>query len=146
MITQNELYDLSYALMLIRSEIANPFNTAMLDAVLPLLRDTGGLIGDNQIRKTLRQIQGLDERWEFTKHDNYYVHNAIFKEAAVQNELWERLNELKSLLQAKKFEQADDLADVVHALPQIIADNDGRIPADHQKIFLKAYRKRWGAR
>lgn len=143
MITQNELYDLSFSLMLIRSEINNPNNVIVLDSIISLLKDSSKLIENNQIRKTLCSISQLNEKWEFVKHENYYVRTLIYKDKDFQDELLNNLNDLKLLLQAEKFEQAYDLVDALHALPTIIADNNGIIPKNYRKTFSQPYRKKW---
>lgn len=143
MFTKNELYDLSFVITLIRSEIYNPNNVEIIDLMLSLIRDSTYLIEDNDIRKTLSQLPNLNEKWEFIHHENYYVKTTIFKNENIHNELVLKLTELKSLLQYKKFEQAYDLADVLHVFPEIIADNNGKIPNSYYKIFMRRYKKKW---
>ena len=53
MITQNELYDLSFIISLIRSNIDSPENIKVLDIILALLEKTDSLIENNQIRHSL---------------------------------------------------------------------------------------------
>lgn len=143
MITQNELYDLSFVISLIRSEITNPNNISVLNLILPLLENTSQLVENNSIRKALLHLTQLNAKWEFIKYENYYVKTLIFKDTAVQKELFLSLSELRALLQAQKFDQAFDLADTLHVLPEIIADNKGKIPNSYQKAFKKPYQKRW---
>lgn len=143
MITQNELYDLSFILTLIRSEINDPNNVIVLDSILSLLKDESKLIENNKIRKTLYPLTRLNEKWEFVKHENYYVRTLIYKDAAVQEELLKNLTDLKLLLQSEKFEQAYDLVDALHALPAMIADNKGVIPKNYRKSFKQPYLKKW---
>ena len=57
--------------------------------------------------------------------------------------LLQELEQLEKLLVAGKIEQAYDLADAIHLLPEIILKNDGRIPNDYYDIYLEPYRKRW---
>ena len=143
MITQNELYDLSFVISLVRNEIDDPNNVTVLDSILFLMKDPTQLVENNHIRKALSQLSQLSEKWEFTKHENYYVRTLIFKDETFQNELVLNLTDLKSLLQSEKFEQAYDLADALHVLPEIIADNNGQIPKSYRKTFLESYQKKW---
>lgn len=143
MITQNELFDLSFALTLIRNNIDNGINIAVLDAILGLFEKPNASIQDNDIRKVLRGITNLDEKWEFAKHDNYYVRTVIFKEADMLNLLMQNLSELRMLLQSRQFEQAYDLADILHVLPEVIATNKGRVSHGFMKTFIKPYQKKW---
>ena len=143
MITQNELYDLSFVISLIRSEIDNPNNVIVLKNILLLLENTKELTGNNQIRKQLSQISQLNEKWEFIRHENYYVRTLIFKNEKVHNELLKNLTDLYFLLKSKKFQQAYDLSDALHMLPEVIADNKGRIPNSYYKAFKNSYKKKW---
>ena len=143
MITQNELYDLSFILSLIRSDIHSPKNVEILDALLALLERSDILIENNQIRHSLCQIPQLNENWEFLKYQNYYVRTIVFKDFQMQTALFKNLSMLKSLLQSRKFDQALDLADAVHALPDIIADNNGKIPKNYYKTFARPYEMKW---
>jgi phage-related protein len=143
MVTQNELHDLGFVIKLIRSDINDPNNIMVLDSILLMLKDTSKLIENNQIRKALSLLPQLNEKWEFVKHENYYIRTLIIKNEAVQNELLKGLTELKFLLQSDKFTQAYDLADVLHALPEIISDNNGSIPKSYRKTFTDPYKKKW---
>lgn len=143
MITQNELYDLSFVLTLIRSDIDSPKNIEILDALLVLLERTDILIENNQIRQSLSEISQLSENWEFLKYKNYYVRTIIFKDFQMQTSLFKNLSMLKSLLQSCKFDQALDLADTLHALPNIIADNNGKIPKIYYRTFARPYELKW---
>ena len=143
MITQNELYDLGFVIKLIRSEIDDPNNVAVLELILLMFENPDQLIENNQIRKTLCQISQLSEKWEFVRHENYYVRTLIFKDRTIQTELYVALTNLKLLLQSKKYEQAFDLADALHALPEIIVDNGGKVPDSYRKTFIIPYQKKW---
>lgn len=143
MITQNELYDLGFAISLIRGNIKDPENVYILDSVLTLLKNPNKIISNNQIRNILRNIQNLSERWEFVKYDNYYVRTIIFKNEKTQIFLFENLSCLKLLLISQRFKQAFDLADILHILPDLIVENKGEIPKDFYKIFLNPYLKKW---
>lgn len=143
MITQNELYDLSFILVLIRSDITNPNNVIVLDLIISLLKDESKLIENNQLRKTLYPLTQLSEKWEFVKHENYYVRTLIFKDLTVQKEVLKNLTDLKLLLQSEKFEQAYDLVDALHDLPTMIADNKGVIPKNYWKLYIQPYCKKW---
>ena len=143
MITQNELYDLSFIISLIRSNIDSPENIKVLDIILALLEKTDSLIENNQIRHSLCEIPKLSEKWEFSKHENYYVRTIIFKDFQMQTALFNNLSMLRSLLQSSKFDQSFDLADALHVLPNIIADSNGKIPKNYYKVFARPYQSKW---
>lgn len=143
MITQNELYDLSFLISLIRGRIDSSKNIEVLDIILALLEKTDSLIEDNQIRHSLCEIPQLNEKWDFAKHENYYVRTIVFKDIQMQTVLFNSLSILRSLLLSGKFDQAFDLADALHVLPNIIADNNGKIPKNYYKTFARPYELKW---
>lgn len=143
MITQNELIDLSFVLSLIRNDIENSTNIMILDTLVYLLQDPNEIIQDNQIRQALASISGLNKEWNFIYYENYYVRTVIIKNANIQNKIKLSLLNLKLLLQSNNFEQGYDLADALHVLPTIIAENNGDLPYRAKKIFIKPYEKKW---
>lgn len=62
---------------------------------------------------------------------------------SVLSPLLQELELLEDLLADRKTEQAYDLADAIHFLPEIILKNDGRITKDYYDVYLKPYRKKW---
>ena len=52
-------------------------------------------------------------------------------------------DEMIRVFDEKKFEQLYDLADCVHSLPEIIANNHLTIPDRYWKIYVDPYRKKW---
>lgn len=143
MITQNELYDLSFVISLIRSDITANENITILNIILDLLNNKEQSISNNEIRKNLRQIPILSKKWEFVYHENYYVRTIVFKNDKIIKVMSDMLMKLKSLLLSQEYAQAYDLADALHTLPEIIADNKGKIPHKYSKIFLNSYRNKW---
>lgn len=139
MITQHELHDLSYVLSLIRSDIKCPDNIKVLDILLTIMNEPENLISDNTIRNSLRVVTTLGNAWEFVRHENYYIDTFIFKNMNVQIYLYNMIKELKTLIISCNYTQAYDLADAIHALPDIIADNKGNIPNNYYDIYMVPY-------
>ena len=134
MITQNELNDLSFCITLIRNDIKSKENIFIINALLGILGEYDSLIENNEIRKSLRKIPGLADKWAFIRYENYYVKTIIIDNYKSQKLLYDMLLSLQLLLEDGKFDQAFDLADTMHVLPDIIADNKG----EPQKAFLKS--------
>ena len=99
---------------------------------------------DNQIRKGLATIKGIDrERWFFVYHNNVYVNCQILKKSDIYNLLLKLLRYLIHVLEKEEFDKAYDLVDCFHCLPEIIADNNFSIPKTFWKTFVKYYRDKW---
>ena len=142
MITQNELNDLSFCITLIRNDIKSKENIFIINVLLGILGKYDSLIENNEIRKSLCKIPGLADKWVFIRYENYYV-KTIIDNYKSQKLLYDMLLSLKLLLEDEKIDQAFDLADTMHVLPDIIADNEGGIPKSFFKIFAKPYEKKW---
>ena len=59
MITQNELIDLSFCLVLIRGNIRSAENIPVLESLIALLQNMAEPITNNTIRQTLAKLNGL---------------------------------------------------------------------------------------
>ena len=143
MITQNDLYDITYTLITIRSDIREDLNVEILIQIIKVLENENS-IADNQIRKAISSVQGLDgEHWFFVYHDNVYVNHRFLKDKNIYNLLVELLKNLICILNKKEFDKAYDLVDNFHCLPDIIADNHFSIPKSFWKTHAKSYRNKW---
>ncbi len=141
MIDRKDLYDIHYALVLIRSDICNPINTKVLFQIINVLeaRDNAE---DNQIRRGISSIEGIDdERWGFAFHYNYYVIHQVLKNENVYILLITLLQQLSAVLEQGEYDKAYDLVDSFHCLPQLLAENNFMIPKSFWKRFYKNYRK-----
>lgn len=143
MITQNELIDLSFCLVLIRGNIRAAENIPVLESLIALLQNTAEPITNNTIRQTLAKLNGLGQAWAFCRHENVYVKTVVYKNSGVLVLLCKNLVRLKELLQLKQFEQATDLADALHTLPEVIAENGGYVSRRYFKAFARPYQQKW---
>lgn len=153
MITQNDLYDITFSLMIIRYRISEENNIRALFQIIKVLESPitkkdhnaeDEWIEDNQIRKAISTIEGLDsEFWSFAFHNNVYTNQQVLKNPHIYDLLISVLRELLHQLQNGDFKKAFDLADNVHCLPELIADNNFKVPKKFWKIFVKNYRKKW---
>lgn len=143
MINKNDLYDLSFVLISIRNDIREESNTKILRQIITVL-ETENTTEDNQIRKAISSIEGLDnERWFFASHNNVYVNHQLLKNENTYALLVKLLQSLNDVLCQEEFDKAYDLVDCFHCLPEIIADNKLSIPKSFWKTFVKSYRNKW---
>lgn len=143
MINKNDLYDLSFVLIAIRNDIREESNTKILRQIITVL-ETENTTEDNQIRKAISSIEGLDnERWFFAFHNNVYVNHQLLKNENTYALLVKLLQSLNDVLCQEEFDKAYDLVDCFHCLPEIIADNKLSIPKSFWKTFVKSYRNKW---
>lgn len=144
MISQNDLYDITAALSLIRSDIENQTNGLIISAIEQVLKFNKQEFDDNQIRKAISSVKHLDkERWNYVYHNNVYVSHKFLKSEFVYLLLIKLCSKLQLLLEGKKIERAYDLVDCIHCLPEILADNNFLIPKSYWKSYVKLYRKKW---
>jgi len=143
MINKNDLYDIAFALIIIRNNITEKSNPKILSQMIKVLEEKNNT-EDNQIRKAISSIDGLDrEYWFFAYHNNVYVNHQMLNKADIYALLVKLFQSLFCELNKKEFEKAYDLADSFHCLPEIIADNNFTIPKSFWETFVKDYRSKW---
>ena len=144
MISQNDLYDMSYALILIRGDIDNKLNIEILTKMKDVLNYKNKEFEDNQIRIALASISGLNyEKWRFVYHNNLYVSHRILQNEKIYDLLIKFIQEIVFAMQNKNLERSYNLVDCFHSLPIIIADNNFKVPRSYWKNFIYSYRKKW---
>ncbi len=139
MICQNELFDISFSLSLIRGDIENGCNIAVVDSIIALLKEND--IKNNDVRRALGSVLGLSELWEFVKRENYYVRTVVLD--IDSQKLVCYLEHLRQLLNDGAFTQGYDFADALHVLPDMMAMHKGKIPKAFYSVYLKKYNKKW---
>lgn len=143
MINKNDLYDITFALIVIRNNITEKLNLQILSQMIKVLEEENN-IEDNQIRKAISSIDGLDrEHWFFAYYNNIYVNHQMLNKADIYALLVKLFQRLICELNQKEFDKAYDLVDSFHCLPEIIADNNFTIPKSFWKTFVKGYRSKW---
>lgn len=144
MISKNDLYDISAAFVIIRSNIRYELNGAILNKIIQVLKLDGQAFEDNQIRQAIASIENLDqERWYYVYHNNVYVNHRLLKNEQIYQLLIKACIILNQLLEEQKYERADDLVDSIHCLPDIIAENHFLITKSYWKTHVENYRKKW---
>lgn len=77
MISKYDLYDITYALILIRNDIYQSTNTAVLSQIIKALNGKDN-DGENQIRMAISTVEGLNhDQWSFVYHNNFYVNHPL---------------------------------------------------------------------
>lgn len=143
MISKYDLYDITYVLILIRNDIYQMTNTSVLSQIIKVLNDKDN-DGENQIRMAISAVEGLNhEQWSFVYHKNVYVNHLLLKRAEIYDLLVNLLQSVSCHLEKKEFDQAYDLVDSIHCLPEIIADNNFSVPRSFWKTYAKSYRSKW---
>lgn len=144
MIYKHDLYDMAKAFTHIRYDIKEKSNQEILYSIISVLNKGYENSEDNQIRRALQMLKGLDsERWYYVYHDNVYTHHYLLKEEKIYRLFVKLCEETLIFLEQKNYERAYDLIDAYHCLPEIIADNNLSIPKKYWKTFIKSYRKKW---
>lgn len=143
MISKYDLYDITYALILIRNDIYQGTNTLVLSQIIKALNDKYNDY-ENQIRIAILTVEGLNPvQWAFVYHNNVYVNHPLLKRAEIYDLLINLLQSVTYYLEKKEFEQAYDLVDSIHCLPEIIADNNFSVPKSFWETYTKVYRSKW---
>ena len=80
MISQNDLYDITFAYITIRNDIQYKLNSEILSKIIRVLRYDDKKYEDNQVRKALADLKGLDqEKWYYVYHNNIYINHQFLK-------------------------------------------------------------------
>jgi hypothetical protein len=143
MLSINDLYDISAVFTRMRFEIRYDKNIDILQRMIKVMQ-INDFYEDNQIRNAIAEILDLDrEKYPFVYHQNYYVHHSFLKNPILINLMIKICNELISAIASEQFEKAEDLADTVHCLPDIIAENRFTITKSYWKSHMRQYRQKW---
>ena len=144
MITDFDLLDLSAVFKLLRFDITDKNGSTILDKVISVLVAEDADFDDNQIRMALASIPGLDkEKWGFVYHNNIYVTHRLLRNKAIYTIINKSCRMLKAAIEHGEFDKANDLADCIHCLPEIIVNNQFHITKSYWKIHVSKYRKKW---
>lgn len=144
MICQYDLYDIAYALSLLRNDIKNELNCEIILQIEKVLTEGNETFEENQIRKALAKIINLDKKkWYFVYYNNVYVIHKFLKNKYIYELLKKFCNELILTLRNGNFDKAYELSDCFHCLPIIISDNNFEVPREYWKTYVNPFRKKW---
>ena len=142
MIGIHDLHDISAAWIRIREDIYYDKNILILQKINQVLLKKQDYQA-NQIRNSIAEIPNLSDIWNYVHHPNVYVYDAILKDPLILDLLKTICDKLILCIQSKQYDLACDLADTVHCLPDIIAENKFSIPKSYWKSHVKYFRNKW---
>ena len=140
-----DLYDLSQIYILIRAFPDDRMNIQIIDQVLGVLRQHETSHQPNQFRTALSSIDGLDaERYRFAFVQNAYVYfPGMLKDERLYDLLLEINMDLYKVLSDGNKEQIAALADCIHNLPTMLAENHYQVPKYFWEGYVRTYRAAW---
>ena len=131
-----DLHDMYYVLTMLRAYPKMTYNSQVLRAIIRVLNapQTDNTVDTNLIRKGLRTIETIDKecfRWIYV--DNIYTYGLkIIHNEFCYDFLENAFRKLLECIEKEAYEQLEDLADALHNIPIIFAEDD--------KKFKKAMR------
>ena len=141
-----ELYDLHRVLIAIRAYPEDPLNKAIVSNILTVLNQRFENHNFNQIRKALQSVDGICEKdiydFVFTENSYTYFPLPFLKDEGVYAILCAAMEELVVSFEEKKPKKIIDLADCLHNLPIVLAENHYTIPKKAW-TFIEYYRSKW---
>lgn len=144
MINQYDLYDMTFAFLLMRNDIKNSLNNEVLKKIISVLENKTVMYEDNSIRKAISSIQNLNyEQWQFAYYNNVYVNHRFLSNDYIYSLLTTLCKEAINILNQHHYERAFDLIDSFHCLPEMIANNNFLVPRQFWKIYVTSYRIKW---
>ena len=143
MVCQYDLYDISYAFCIIRSDVRYDLCGRILLEITNALKNEN-VYEDNQIRRAIASVENISgKQWDFVYHNNVYVNFKLLKDKHIYDLITKICEELIVLFNSNAFERFYDLIDAVHCLPEIIADNKFSVPDDYWDNYIVPYRNKW---
>jgi len=121
-----DFYDIHSVLTMLRAKPEKEYNIEIVKAVFEVLStpQTDNTIDDNIIRKKLRTIETLDKddfRWVFV--DNIYTYGwKIIKNEMCYGLLANGFQMMLEYVALGDFQRLEDLADALHNVPLLFAD------------------------
>lgn len=142
-----DLYDLHSVFVNIRFSPLNPSNEKIMSAVISVLQNKSVDNEFNQFRKALRKIHisSQEDLYKFICVDNYYCYQPLpfLKDENIYQLLTESCRQLLQVIHQKCEKQIYDLADCLHNLPILLAENKYSIPCEYWKNEVSSYRNKW---
>ncbi len=128
MISIYNLYDISYAFVLLRNNIEFELNIKILEVIVELLEEPKVLSKDNIVRERLSEIRDIDfVTWNFVTYNNLYVHHKFIQKYEIFSKLVYVCKYIKILLDSNCFEEAYLLLDAIHSVPIIISEKNEKL-------------------
>ncbi len=147
MFTVYDLFDLHFIIVMVRSSPEGKENPEILSKVCDVISDYKNSQHHNVFRKALQTIPYLKGKegygFVFTKNIYTYYPVGFLKDEEIYKLLYKALSELKKATEEGNREKIYDLADCLHNLPVMIAENKFSVPKNFWKNEVRYYRKKW---
>ena len=140
-----DLYDLHAIFVNIRNNPANPLNEVIVSKLLQILTLDNKNSDTNQIRVALRELNISDQQeYSFALCENVYTYiPCLIKDENIYKLLRLTCDELLKVTRNGNLEQIEDLADALHNLPLLLAENNLSLPKRFLDYEVKYYQKKW---
>ena len=140
-----DLYDLHAIFVNIRNNPANPLNGVIVSKLLQILTLDNKNSDTNQIRVALRELNISDQQeYSFALCENVYTYiPCLIKDENIYKLLRLTCDELLKVIRNGNLEQIEDLADALHNLPLLLAENNLSLPKSFLDYEVKYYQKKW---
>lgn len=141
-----DFYDIYAVLILFRAVPLHSQNVIITKTLKTLIEapQNDNTMGDNIVRSALAELEDIDRdhyNWVFAKNIYTYGHKIIKEETAYQI-LAVGFSELLKCLDNENFDQFKDLADALHNVPIILAEQTKCVKRLIKKE-ISWYRKKW---
>ncbi len=144
MINQYDLYDMTYAFICVRNNINYELNFEIISKIESTLRRQDEGVEDNQIRKAVSEVNGLDrDVWDYVYHKNTYVNQRYLRNRELYDLFVKLCVAFKNALYDHNTDMAYDLIDCFHCLPDILVNNNFVIPKSYWKTYVMPFRDKW---
>lgn len=147
MFTVYDLFDLHFIIVMVRSSPEDKENPEILSKVRDVISDYKKSQHHNVFRKALQTIPSLKGKagydFVFTENTYTYYPNGFLKDEEIYRLLYKALSELKNVTEEGNREKIYDLADCLHNLPVMIAENRYSVPKSFLKNEVSYYCKKW---
>jgi len=142
-----DLYDLHSIFVGIRFRPDYELNSLIVSKVIDVLNSRHINNECNQLRKAIRSIAHLDySLYGFSLTDNVYTYLPSFlKDEKAYTLLDECCEYLLKVINDGNKEKIIDLADCLHNMPIMIAENKYVVPMHYMKNEVSHYRKKWNS-
>ena len=140
-----DLYDLHAIFVNIRYDAFCPLNDKIAFKTLQVFKERNWNFESNQFRKALctLDLSGHQEySFVFTQNAYPYI-PFLIKEDKIYKLLEIACEELLSVIRNHNYDQIQDLAEALHNLPLMLAENHLLVPKYFWDFDIKCYRKKW---
>jgi len=140
-----DLYDLHAILVNIRNNESDSLNEKIISKTLKVLKDRNCNFDINQFRDALKDLElSKYQEYSFVYTQNVYSYIPyLIKEDKIYKLFEIACEELLEITSKHNYDQVRDLADTLHNLPLMLAEQNLSIPKNFWYYEVKYYRNKW---